>query len=692
MSQTKPTIRILILMILVCTVFTGLAGRLYYLQLMRADETRARSEKARVYIKELPPVRGRILDRNQRVLAHNVWRYSVIADKRRMVDPRATIAEAAELLGLSREEIDRHVEATVGTRGRVLAYDVPESIKETLEAQNLPGISFKKHDSRFYPEGELAAQVIGFTGRENEGLEGLELSLNEWMVGAEKQVLADKDPRRNMMAHDDYNEVITQGADVVLTIDGYIQYIVERELEAAMERHEPIQAYGVVMNPKTGDVLALASVPRFDPNNYDAYSAEIRKNRAIANIFEPGSVLKPFTIAGVLEEGAARPDTMIHCEDGSYRVWGRTIQDDIHEYGLMSLHDIMVYSSNIGTVKAVQLLTEQPNQWREQASKLHHYLRAFGFRHFEKSTYDLPGESGGVLRPPQEWTPASIAGVPYGQEMSTNALILTNAYCALANRGLYRPARIIRGFQGQDGLAIEREPEEFTRVVSPGVAEEVVRMLVDVTEYEDGTGRYVRIPGFHVAGKTGTAQKYDPEAGTYGRGMRIVSFCGFFPAEDPEVVMSIVVDEPRKGKYGGSVAGPVWKAIAEEIIAYWGMAPSNRLDPLLQEAVEEETPERDMDPAELTFGVTKVLPSPEPMDWIGSKSEMPDLIGLSARDAALRLSLAGVPVELKGSGKVTWQEPPAGAALTRETKASILCEPALIDSSLTDPAQAIVHR
>ena len=307
-------------------------------------------------------------------------------------------------------------------------------------------------------------------------------------------------------------------------------------------------------------------------------------------------------------------------------------------------------------------------------------MTKFGFG--EKSTYDLPGESKGQLRSPNQWHPASIGAVPYGQEFSTNALVLTAAYNAMANRGLYRPAKLIRGYRGQDGLFIGRDSEPPRRVVSEHTAEQIVRMMVKV-----------RIPGFHIAGKTGTAQKYDPETGGYGYGMHIASFCGFFPAENPEVVIAVVIDDPHKAKYGGAVAGPVWKKIAEEIIAYWGVSPTNQFDPLLDESENKALAKNDDgDGKAETFGVNRVLPSPIASSIDLNTSSMPNLVGMSLRDAYVHLRLIGLNAHIDGVGKVMWQDPPAGASLSARSTAELRCEPALTDPTLREGAMLAAQR
>lgn len=674
--------RITVLLLGAIAVFGGLTLRLYYLQVIRASEMVARSERSRNVTIILPPARGQILDRNQRPLALTRWTFTVKADKTRLRDVEGAVRQVGEVLGQSEEQIQRNL-ALIREEGRQaveLQRNLDEEMRERIQALRLPGISFDKQDARFYPEGKLASQLIGYTGSDNIGLDGLEFSLNSILEGRPARITADADPRRRPLADIDFTKADNQGADVILTIDSYIQYVVERELEAVLERTQAKYANAVVQHAKTGEVLALANAPRFDPNHYQEYAPQLRNNRLVVDVYEPGSTLKPFTFMPALERGLITPDTMINCENGSYYFPGRStpIRDDIQRYGIISAHRVMVRSSNIGTVKVALELGENA---RERAEALYAAYRAFGFKNREPCLRELPGSAGGILHPPHRWYPVDLGAIPYGQGIATNTLVLNNAYTVIANRGLYRDPHIIRGYRKNDGMFIPRDPEPFTRVFSTDATEKMVDMLVAVTEEVDGTGRRVRIPGFRIAGKTGTAQKVNPQTGTYGRGMRITTFCGFFPAEDPELVISVMVDEPTRGTYGGEVSGPVWKAIAEEIIAYWGMAPTNLDDPLLTQTTIAAAPKSGTGNApELAFGVSQRLPYVSIPDWEQERDVMPDLVGLPLREAFVRLSRLGLRARFEGAGKVVRQEIEAGTPLDEIEEAGVIwCEPVLID-------------
>ena len=366
------------------------------------------------------------------------------------------------------------------------------------------------------------------------------------------------------------------------------------------------------------------------------------------------------------------------------------------------MRDILVQSSNIGFVKIAQ---EMGDNYRTQAKVLYDYLRRFGFKDYSdgvKTTNDLPGESCGILRKPKDWQPANIGAIPFGQNMSTNVLILAAAYGALANRGVYCKPSIVRGFRGRDGIYYPRDPESPYQIVSNKVVEAVVKMMVDVTEDPKGTGRRVRIPGFHIAGKTGTAQKVDPKTGRYGYRMRIASFGGFFPAEDPQAVIIVMVDEPKKGKYGGEVAGPVWKAIAEELVAYWGLSPTNKNDPLLVQAETSGSgsPTRKKNGAQpdslkafTAFGITKSMPIQPIPRWPLEPGRMPNLVGLPLREAYVRLAVNGLKADFQGAGKVVAQGIPAGTPLNGiRTIGMVRCESVLSDPDIISSGDWVVNR
>ena len=558
-------------------VFGALIGRLYYLQLIKASILIEESRISRVGAKFLLPVRGLILDRNFGVLACNKKRYTVGVDKTQTPDILDSITRLCKWLGKKDEEMARHLAALESDKivSRVIQRELSEDEKDQLESQHIPGVHFEEQAIRFYPEGSLASHLVGYTGTGQKGLSGIEFVLDYRLQGSRESVSVDKDIHRNLLSEWDYNKIVSNhGADVVLTIDGYIQHVVERELRKVREEVDAQYANAVVFHPKTGEILALANYPTFDPNQWDAYPDRLRQNRMLTDVYEPGSIMKPFTVIAALDKQVVTPETVFYCEEGQYHVYGKIIRDDIHSFTNLTVRDILVRSSNIGAVKIARRLGKSPDDFREQAKILYDYLRRFGFKNVgDPNTTIIPGESGGVLRPPERWQPASIGAVPFGQEIATNTLILAAAYGAIANRGIYQPPELIKGYRTADGIFYPVEPKPSTRVVETSVIEQVVSMLVDVTEDPEGNGYRVRIPGFHIAGKTGTAQKHDPAGGGYAKGLRVASFAGFFPAEDPQVVIVVMVDEPRKKKYGSEVAGPARETLSAESISSLGLSP-----------------------------------------------------------------------------------------------------------------------
>ncbi len=715
MAKSEQTIlyRIGFLMMGAVVVFGALILRLYYLQVVSAEDIREDSRLARTYRLPLPASRGKIHDCNGKALALNQYLYSVVADKLHMRSHAAktnqstdeVIEEALDrlnsYLNLPSEDFQNHIAKLKkeNVKAREIERHISEETKQMIERANIPGIVFKDQLVRFYPEGTLASHVIGYTGRDNEGWAGVEHAFNDKLDTKQKVIVGDKAGRK-LIAEKDYTELLQQRVDLYLTIDSYIQYVVERELKKKVEEVDANYANAVVLDAKNGAVLSLANYPNYDPNHYKEYEEDIRKNRLLTDTYEPGSILKPFVMVAALDQKVVTPNNVFYCEEGSYHIHGKRIRDDIHRFDNLSAHDILVRSSNIGMIKISQRFGDDSDDWRGQAKTLHKYLTLFGFKdRGADPILELPGESGGRLRPPSQWHPSSIAAIPFGQEMSTNTAVLAAAYNAIANRGLYRKPHLIKGYRGIDGIFYPKSPHSASRIVDQNVVEQVVQMLVDVTEDPEGTGRRVKIPGFRIAGKTGTAQKYDPATGTYGRNMRIASFAGFFPAEDPQVVIVVMVDEPKKAKYGGEVAGPVWKSIAEEIIAYWGLSPSYPQE--IARSEDETKPRTNIEiesgntnEAQLrTFGVTKVMPFSHEQEWIIRRDEMPNLLHRPKRDAIVALARRGLKAEFRGNGKVVKQEISPGTSLSDPNHVGVIqCEPVLTDPDISRETEFVVSR
>jgi cell division protein FtsI (penicillin-binding protein 3) len=699
MIQNSERLRIFTLMVMALIGFSGLTARLYYLQVFKAPTLTESTEKQRKAKRPVNASRGMIVDTNGRVLATNKNIYTVKIDKtycdpKKDEDWRASVIALCAILKKSPEETQKHLDALENTKiiSREIERNLEESDKELIDAHAIPGVDFDDKQARVYPEKSLASTIVGFTGDSNKGLSGIELAYNEKLKGQNIFIQQDKDTRRIIADRDTTKEVSHFGNDIVLTVDAYIQYVVERELKNAFEEYEASYVNAVVLDSKTSEVLAIAEYPTFDPNEYGKYPLEQRQPRILTEFYEPGSVIKPFTIVAALEQKVVTPNTMFFCENGRWYIHNRTLRDDIHEFKDLSVHDILVHSSNIGTVKIAQRLG---NDYREQAQVLYDTFRRFGFRDRrdeDKATTSIGGETGGILNPPNEWQPAAISAVPYGQGMSTNTLKLAGAYNALANRGMYRMPQLVKGQRRGDGVFIPTNYEDYVRITDESNAESVVGMMVDVTEKPDGTGRNIRIPGFHIAGKTGTAQKAEPGKG-YVRGLRIASFAGFFPAEDPEITIVVMVDEPKNKKYGGEVAGPAFKKIAEEIIAYKGITPTYKNDPKLVEKHLETNMDEGNSNIAYSFGTMKRLPVLTEEERNIDEGVMPNLIGLTKREAFILLAKQGLTARFAGYGNVITQEIQPGEAIGDRDHAGVLvCETALSDPTVQTASDLLAQR
>ncbi len=703
MTNTLERSRILFLMTTALVIYGGLTARMFYLQVIKAPTLKEAAERQSKGIKELQAKRGMILDANGRVLATNSNIYTVGVDKNKAKDDegdwRQSLEQLCQLLNIDESEKQKHLHALSNEEliDRTIANHLSESDKEWIKSHNLPGVHLKPSESRVYPEKHLAATIIGFTGKDNTGLSGIERAFNESLQGQEVNLIVDKAgipdkmTRGVIIADRDFTkEVSNHGNDVVLTIDAYIQYVVERELKTAYQEFDASYVNAVVIDTKTSEILAMAEYPSFDPNKYEEYPKEHRYPRILTHSYEPGSVMKPFTLIAALEQKVITPHApKIYCEEGNYRIHRKTIRDDIHSFADLTPHEILVYSSNIGTVKIAMRMGEDESDFSGQLKILKDTYERFGFNPDENTTV-IPEQKGGL---PTNWLPHLMSSVPFGQAMKTNSLVLAGAYNAIANHGVYRKPQLIKGQRRSDGVFIPNPYERPVRVTERLIAEDVARMMIDVTEDPEGTGRRVRIPGFYVAGKTGTAQKAMPGQGYVG-GLRIATFAGFFPAQEPEITIVVMVDEPKHKKYGGEVAGPAWKRIAEEIIAYKGIAPTRKNDPLLIKQQKEHSASiAQGGNSTHPFGKMKRLPMLSETERKYEDGYMPNLIGLSKREAYILLAGYGLTASFEGHGKIISQEIAPGNALLEKTHVGMLaCETALSDPSVESVSDLVARR
>ena len=628
--------RVLILAAILAVAFTGLTGRLAWLMIAKHGELSQLAERQYSRTIVLNGARGPIVDRHGAPLATSTPAESLFAQPRGIGDPVRAAARLAPLL--EQPERDVHAALTSGRSFVWLKRRLPPAIAARVRALGEPGLGFVDEPLRLYPNRELAAHVVGFEGIEG-GLEGVERALNEQLAGTPGKTIVGRDALGR--------EVVTQrvlapavpGRGVMLTIDKTIQYLAEREIDAAYRRTQAKAAMAVAMDPRSGDILALAIRPTFNPNAFlDVASREVWRNRAVTDPFEPGSTFKVILAAAALEEGVVRPDERIWAENGQLTI-AKTVIHDWKKFGWLTFTEVLQNSSNVGSMKVGLALGRE---------RYYRYMTAFGFGAL--TGVGLPGESRGTLRAPERWSALSLPTMSIGQEVSVTALQMVAAFGAVANGGTLMQPRLVRSEFAADGRELRRwEPRAVRQVISPETARTLNRMLVRVVE--EGTGHFAAVAGYEVGGKTGTAQKLDPNTRRYSRAPGVLSFIGFVPADEPRLVMLVMLDEPKTEKWGSEAAAPIFSAIAGPVLRYL------------------EVPPMDATPIQIVTGPGAERAEAGRVRLVSTSARaagdnvMPDLRGRTLRQALATLAPFGVRVALAGRGRVTAQTPAAGEAL-----------------------------
>jgi len=645
-------------------------GRAIHLQVVQQDRlgTLARDQYLRTV--ELAPHRGEILDRAGGTLASSVEVESIFLDPGLMSkepgDLHAEVERIGLAAGLSRERI-RALSARASQPGSRFAWvrrKVSAATAAKVREVGSPGVGFVKEARRFYPQKDLASQVLGFVGSDGHGLEGLERSLDEELRGQSAQVAALRDAKGNaLLAETSVPVAERTGASVTLTLDRTIQYAAEKALAKAVQQAAASSGSAVVLDVDTGEVLALASVPTFNPNVGPAKDERrALRNRAVTDAFEPGSAMKVFLLAGALEQGKIRKDQVFDCENGRWKI-GRHVIHDSHPYKTLRPPDILRVSSNVCSGKVAQAMG---------ADVVAKTYRDFGFG--ARSGIELPAESPGLVGKIQGEIGLVTASFGQGPVMAS-PLQIAAAIAAVANGGTLMRPWIVRSVLEPDGTALRQGgPEVVRRVISEGTATEIGRWMERVVA-DDGTARKASIDGYRVAGKTGTAQKVDPATGRYGKG-RLASFAGFVPADAPRLAIVVMIDEPSVGSvYGGQIAAPAFKEIAESALSTLGIAPSlpivakaGKEAPRVAAAPAKKQPVRE-EPAE-----GWVL-EPDGVGEARDRVAVPDVRGLFARAALRRLSESALEPGIEGSGKVVAQTPPAGSIVERGSRVTLSLAP-----------------
>jgi cell division protein FtsI (penicillin-binding protein 3) len=727
----------------VCTVFLVWAGlivsKLFWLQIVRHREFVEKAEKQQQHTFEVAPRRGVLYDRNLRELAMTVQADSFFAvpseidDK----DKAATIHALAQVVHTSPED-DWTTEARITERVNAsrgfawIARRLSPEVAAKVKALNLKGIYDQKEFQRFYPDSEIAAQVLGYVGVDDNGLGGMEQKFDAGLHGEPGRMYAALDARRHVMGSTEHDP--EPGENLVLTLDENIQFIAEKALDAAMARTHADNGTAVVQDVHTGQILALAIRPTFNPNDFRHTTPALLRDHAVSDVYEPGSTFKLVTYAAALDQHITSPDDKIDCQGGAITFNGRTIHDDKSDhYGVITVHEALEHSSDVAAVKLA--LRMGPDHFYD-------YIRSFGFG--QKSGLELPGETRGLLRKPAHWGATSIGSIAIGQEVAVTPVQLVSMVSTIANGGVYLPPHVVLTTQDKYGRVAGTQSTQLAaypfhagedlpnplppgahRVISTMTAAEMRKMMEGVVLY--GTGKQAQLNGYSSGGKTGTAQKIDPATHTYSKTMHVASFAGIAPVNNPVIAVAVVLDNPKGGGasyYGGAASAPVFTQIAQDTLEYLGVphdievhAPRPKAansipqdaepeqehtgdvnalisamndlppDDPLREAVSSA--KQQANPAVVRVAVNTrdaakksapTVPAPEKQPEIvavslpvAGKVKVPSLIGMPVRKVVEQAALAGLNLQVEGRGLVRTQEPAAGSQVAPGSQVVVHC-------------------
>jgi cell division protein FtsI (penicillin-binding protein 3) len=658
----------------------GLVVQLYHLQIIEYGNLLARARRQQQHMIEVAPKRGEIFDRQMNPLAMSLAVDSVFAVPSEIPDPKMVSNLLAPVLGLDANDLLGRITSSHSFCW-VKRKTTPEEANRVRDL-NLKGIYFQRESKRFYPKGDLAAHILGYVGLDDNGLAGLEYGMDSVIRGRPGRVLLATDARRRSFQSTEWAG--KPGKNLVLTLDEKIQYITEKALAEGVEKWKAAGGVAIVQNPNTGEILAMASQPTYDPNEYAKSPPEALQDRGLSWVYEPGSTFKLVTVSAVLEEKLANPDEVVNCQQGSIVLAGHVIHDH-KSFANLTVRDVVVESSDVGAIKLGLRLGEQ---------RLYKYIRSFGFG--EKTEVELPGEERGLLKPPSSWSGISIGEISMGQEIGVTPIQLVTTYSAVANGGvLFEPRLIHDLFLGQAHDAMPPVPGH--RVISGRTSSLMQEILAAVVER--GTGRAARLAGYSAAGKTGTAQKIDP-SGAYSKSHYVASFVGFAPLGKPVVTILVVIDSPVGAIYGAEVAAPVFKSIAEQTLGYLNVpqdnpsrwpqlassisagipgqklgdlaghlpkgsehlqAAASPVQPASFSSIEQTRVSSDREPEAATTPGTVVVDN-------GPRVIIPDFSGLAARSVAQECQKLGLELSLLGSGLAVEQNLPAHAQVPPGTR------------------------
>jgi len=633
------------LRIMVITGFVLILGKAFYLQIIEYPIWLERSRAQAEAKLDVPSYRGSIYDSRGRLMAFSVAQPSLFADGKYVKNPEQAALQLSSILG----EPENALEKRLASKRRFswIKRHLTDQQAIAIEGLKQSGLYTVDEYRRFYPFRQVAGQVLGFIGLDGKGLEGVEKAYDPLLAGTDivKACLRDG-LRRGLWLRDSPPPEPVEGTGLRLTLDAYLQYISEKELDEGALRYKAKAGEVVIIDPRTFEVLAMANWPFFDPNHGGKLNADQWRNRAITDSFEPGSTFKVFLMTAALQEGIVKTTDKIFCENGKFRVASHTV-NDVHPYGWLTIPEVIKYSSNIAASKlALELGGERYAK----------YIRNFGFG--VATGIGLPGEVKGLVRPWEKWKPMDVAATGFGQAIGVTTLQLTMAVAAIANGGIYGQPLIAKEVVDSEGEPIRQFTGTSTRrIIQKKTAEQIGDMMRNVTE-EGGTGIRAAPPGYSAAGKTGTAQMVDPKTGRYAAHKYTSVFTGYVPADDPRLVITVVIHEPQGASYGGVVAAPIFRNIAAKALPYLGVPPSDgqsEASPGLR--LVKDTKGGESSHNRIPFSIERNE----------SLKVVPNVTGLSLKVALLELASIGVRTEFTGSGRVIEQEPLEGVPIDSDT-------------------------
>jgi len=643
------------------------SARLVYLQFSQYENLANRARQQQQNSIDTSPQRGELLDRQGRQLARSVQTVSLFLDPDGLdvetLDRNAQ--QLAQALGFKQADLAKEFREAHAEKRRFvwIARRLDADLGARVVAMNLPGLQTRLEPKRYYPNGPLAAHVLGYVGLDGQGLGGVEQFYNAKISGEPGHLFLEKDA--NGKPYESYEIASKPGQTVVLTIDQTIQYLAEQSLVAAVQRSRAKSGSVIVLDPRSGEILALANAPTFDPNKVANAKPETRSNWALQNIYEPGSTFKIVAFSAAIEKKLVKIDDHIDCQMGAVTVAGRVIHDH-HAYGSLTIAEALAKSSNVAAIKLGVRVGDET---------MYDYMKRFGFG--AKTGIELPGETSGLLRKVERWQPSSIGSIAIGQEVGVTPVQMVAAFGALANDGMRVAPHLIREVRDAEGAVVYRAQPEQRRVISAETAIALRGMLEGVTLH--GTAKKAQLDGYSAAGKTGTAQKIDPKTKAYSATKFVGSFVGFAPVSNPQVVIIVVIDEPAGAYHGGDVAAPIFREVAEQILPNLGVMPdieTNSVPELVAQVNEDPERAAKMREEQAQSEQQRQATMPtvdsnggrggEVVYAVASRKAMlmPDLRGRSVRDVARTCAQLGLQVEARGEGRVLKQSPSAGTEVS----------------------------